>query len=186
MRYDSTDDFLDNWLLYLLIFSLSIIVIANIGVKIWQYSLEKQYNVKYEEAEAATAEYREKYYSMDEALDSFLIRLNHITKEAKVIVKQNIIAAIVEMVLLTITFIPTIFMYQIFKNNREISKFHLTETTTIILTIETAIALLTCFMDIKGAFETIGQYRQIYGLVEDMFTGLGTLMDSINFQINQY
>ena len=184
MRYDSTDDFLDNWLLYLLIFSLAIIVIANIGVKIWQCSLEKQYNVKYEEAEAA--EYREKYYSTDEALDSFLIRLDHITNEAKVIVKQNIIAAIVEMVLLTITFLPTIFMYQIFKNNREISKFHLTETTTIILTIETAIALLTCFMDIKGAFETIGQYRQIYGLVEDMFTGLGTLMDSINFQINQY
>lgn len=83
MRYDSTDDFLDNWLLYLLIFSLAIIVIANIGVKIWQCSLEKQYDVKYKEAEVATAEYREKYYSTDEALDSFLIRLDHITNEQK-------------------------------------------------------------------------------------------------------
>ena len=186
MRYDSTDDFFDNWLLYLLIFSLGVIIFANIGVKIWQCSLEKQYDIKYEEAEVATEEYREKYYSMDEALESFQIKLDSITNEAKIIVKQNFITAIIEMVLLTITFIPTVLMYQIFKNNKEISKFHLTEVTTIILTIETVIALLTCFMDIKGAFETVGQYRQIYGLIEDMFTGLGTLIDSINFQINQY
>ena len=46
--------------------------------------------------------------------------------------------------------------------------------------------MLTCFMDVKGSIESIKQYQKIFGLVEDMFKGLDTILDTINYQINQY
>lgn len=86
-----------NWLLYLLLIILGIIIVFNIGVKIWQVSLEREYGKRYEEAKSQSNEYREKYYSMKEAMDSYRINLEGIINNAKKIVKQNFIAIAAEM-----------------------------------------------------------------------------------------
>lgn len=60
---------------------------ANIGVKIWQESLEREYNVRYEEAKTLSEEYKNKYYSMAETINSFQIKLEDIINNASKIVK---------------------------------------------------------------------------------------------------
>lgn len=77
-------------------------------------------------------------------------------------------------------------MHMVFRCNKKIACFHPNKTTSIILLIEVVIFMLTCFMDVKGSIESIKQYQKIFGLVEDMFKGLDTILDTINYQINQY
>ena len=60
---------------------------ANIGVKIWQESLEREYNVRYEEAKTLSEEYKNKYYSMAETINYFQIKLEDIINNASKIVK---------------------------------------------------------------------------------------------------
>lgn len=175
-----------NWLLYLLLAIFGIIIVVNIGVKIWQVTLEIEYDVRYEEAETLSNEYREKYYSMKEAIDSYRIKLEGIINRAEKIVKKNGITIVSEMVLIVLTLVPISLMYMVFRRNKEIAHFYPNRTTSIILNIEVAILLLTCFMNIKGSIEIIEQYQQIFGLVKEMFEGLGTILDTINFQFNQY
>lgn len=175
-----------NWLLYFLMILLGTIIVANIGVSIWQKTLEREYDVRYEEAETLSNEYREKYYSMEEAMDSYRIRLEGIINSAEKIVMKNGITIVAEMVLSVLTLVPIVLMYMVFKCNKEIAHFHPNRATSIILNIEVVILLLTCFMTIKGSIETIEQYQQIFGLVKEMFKGLDTILDTINFQFNQY
>lgn len=175
-----------NSLLYLLLIILGIIIVANIVVIIWQVSLEREYGIRYEEAKNVSNEYREKYYSMKEAMDSYCIKLEGILNDAKKIVKQNYIVIIAEITLSVITLLPITLMYMIFRCNKEIVCLHPNRTTSIILLIEVVIFMLTFLMDVKGSVETIEQYKQIYRLVEEMFKGLDTILDTIDYQINQY
>lgn len=183
---DYYDDGESNWILYLLIFIMGTIIVANIGVKIWQVSLERKYDIRYEEAKTLSNEYKEKYYSMEEALNSYFIKLEGVKNSAKMIVKQNIITIIVEVILFLMTFIPISFMRMIFKYNKKIAYFRPNRTTSIVLFIEVVICIITIIMNIKGSIEIIGLYQQICGLVEDMFNGLESIIDTINYQINQY
>ncbi|MBD5481476.1 MAG: hypothetical protein HDR15_02920 [Lachnospiraceae bacterium] len=138
---------------------------SNIMVKFWQVSLEKEYGIKYEEAKTLSNEYREKYYSMEDAMDFYCIILEGIIYDAKKIVKQNFIIILVDIVLFVVTLILINFMYMVFRCNKKIACIHPNRATSIILFIEIAISMLTCFMDIKGSIEAIEQYQNIYGLI---------------------
>lgn len=176
----------NNWLLYLLMVVLAIIIISNIGVAIWQCKLEKQYDAKYEETEKVSEEYKETYYSIGEAMNSCANRLKEIHNEAVTITKQSLIALMAELLLTSLTCVPIYLMYQIFKRNKELSYFYLNDTTATILVIETLIAFLTCLWDIKGAMDTISQYSLLCNLVDGVYDSLGSIIDAINYQINQY
>lgn len=176
----------NNWLLYLLFIILGIIIVVNIGIIKWQMSKEKEYGVLYEEAETILNEYREKYDSIEEAMDSYRIRLEGIINSAEKIVMKNGITIIAEMILFFLTLVPVALIYMVFRRNKEKAHFHPNITTSIILNIEVAILLFTCFIKIKGSIETIKQYQQISGLVKEILKGLDTILDTINFQFNQY
>ena len=81
MRYYSREDYTYRWVLYVLIAILSTIILINIWVAIWQWQLEENYTMKYEQIEMVENAYIEKYYLSDNAIMPFLTELKEINNE---------------------------------------------------------------------------------------------------------
>lgn len=177
MRYYSREDYTYRWVLYVLIAILSTIILINIWVAIWQWQLEENYTMKYEQIEMVENAYIEKYYLSDNAIMPFLTELKEINNEIYVIVIKNYAALFGESILMVLNLAPFVLARYIFEYNRERSKFHSSEIADIIFYIEIGVSVIICIINICDTINTLGQYRQLYGLISKLYNELGEFMN---------
>lgn len=177
MRYYSREDYTYRWVLYVLIAILSTIILINIWVAIWQWRLEENYTMKYEQIEMVENAYIEKYYLSDNAIMPFLTELKEINNEIYVIVIKNYAARVGEFFSMGLNLALIALATYIFKYNRERSKCHSSEIADIIFCIEIGVSIIICIINICDTSNTLGQYRQLYGLISKLYNELGEFMN---------
>ena len=93
------------------------------------------------------------------------------------IVIKNYAALFGESILMVLNLAPFVLARYIFEYNRERSKFHSSEIADIIFYIEIGVSVIICIINICDTINTLGQYRQLYGLISKLYNELGEFMN---------